>query len=146
PAAFPVAADEPFPKLKGKLPWPVQGRLTGDYGEPRDGGPLKWNGVLVEAERGTPVRAIYHGRVVFAEWLAGLGLLLIVDHGDGFMSLYGHNDALLKEAGDWVAPGEPIAQVGDSGGQARVGLYFEIRRDGEPVNPHQWIAGSASGR
>lgn len=145
-AAFPVTAEEPFPRLKGKLPWPVPGRITGDYGRPRNGGPLRWNGVLLEAERGTPVRAVYHGRVVFAEWLAGLGLLVIVDHGDGFMTLYGHNEAILAEPGDWVTPGEAIGQVGDSGGQAKAGLYFEIRQNGEPVNPHQWIAGSPAPR
>ncbi|HEX6997033.1 MAG TPA: peptidoglycan DD-metalloendopeptidase family protein [Gammaproteobacteria bacterium] len=142
-APFPVNSDEPFPRLKGRLAWPVRGRIAGDYGRPRAGG-LKWNGVLLEAERGAPVRAVYHGRVVFADWLAGLGLLIIVDHGDGFMSLYGHNEALLKEPGDWVAPGEPIARVGDSGGRSGPALYFEIREDGEPVNPHAWMAGDAA--
>ena len=138
-AGFPVDTDEPFAGLKGKLAWPVQGRLTGDFGQSRGAGPVKWNGVLLEASAGTPVRAIYHGRVAFADWLQGLGLLVIVDHGGGYMSLYGHNEALLKESGDWVEPGETIAQVGDSGGQSRAGLYFEIRYNGEPVNPHPWI-------
>jgi septal ring factor EnvC (AmiA/AmiB activator) len=138
-AGFPVDADEPFARLKGKLAWPVQGRLGGDFGQPRGAGPVKWNGVLLEASAGTPVRAVYHGRVAFADWLQGLGLLVIVDHGGGYMSLYGHNGALLKESGDWVEPGEVIAQVGDTGGQARAGLYFEIRFNGEPVNPHPWI-------
>jgi murein hydrolase activator len=118
----------------------VQGKLAGDYGQPRGPGPIKWNGVLLEAAAGTPVRAVYHGRVAFADWLQGLGLLVIVDHGGGYMSLYGHNEALLKESGDWVEPGEAIAQVGDTGGQARAGSYFEIRYNGEPVNPHPWIA------
>jgi septal ring factor EnvC (AmiA/AmiB activator) len=139
-AAFPVDTDEPFAGLKGKLAWPVQGRLAGDYGQPRGTGPVKWNGVLLEASAGTPVRAVYHGRVAFADWLQGLGLLVIVDHGGGYMSLYGHNEALLKDSGDWVEPGEAIAQVGDTGGQSRAGLYFEIRYNGEPVNPHPWIA------
>ena len=139
-AGFPVGTDEPFATLKGKLAWPVQGKLAGDYGQPRGAGPLKWNGVLLEASAGTPVRAIYHGRVAFADWLQGLGLLAIVDHGGGYMSLYGHNEALLKESGDWVEPGELIAQVGDTGGQSRAALYFEIRLNGEPVNPHAWIA------
>ena len=141
-AGFPVDNEAPFARMKGKLPWPVQGRLAGDYGQPRGtGGPVKWTGVLLEATAGAPVRAVYHGRVAFADWLQGLGLLVIVDHGGGYMSLYGHNEALLKESGDWVQPGEAIAQVGDSGGQARPGLYFEIRYNGEPVNPHPWIAG-----
>ncbi len=139
-AGFPVETDEPFASLKGKLTWPVQGRLAGDYGQPRGTGSVKWNGVLLETAAGTPVRAVYHGRVAFADWLQGLGLLVIVDHGGGYMSLYGHNEALLKESGDWVEPGEAIAQVGDTGGQARAGLYSEIRYNGEPVNPHPWIA------
>ena len=139
-AGFPVDTDEPFAKSKGKLAWPVQGRLAGDYGQPRGAGPVKWNGVLLEAAAGTPVRAIHRGRIAFADWLQGLGLLVIVDHGGGYMSLYGHNEALLKESGDWVEPGEPIAQVGDTGGQARPGLYFEIRFNGEPVNPNPWMA------
>jgi septal ring factor EnvC (AmiA/AmiB activator) len=107
---------------------------------------VKWSGVLLEAAAGTPVRAVYHGRVAYADWLPGLGLLMIVDHGGGYMTLYGHNEALLKESGDWVEPGEPIAQVGDTGGQARPGLYFEIRLKGEPVNPHPWIARRAATR
>jgi septal ring factor EnvC (AmiA/AmiB activator) len=139
-AGFPVDSDEPFAKSKGKLAWPVQGRLAGDYGQPRGAGPVKWNGVLLEAAAGTPVRAVHRGRIAFADWLTGLGLLVIVDHGGGYMSLYGHNEALLKESGDWVEPGEPIAQVGDTGGQARPGLYFEIRLNGEPVDPNPWMA------
>jgi septal ring factor EnvC (AmiA/AmiB activator) len=145
-AGFPVETDEPLAKLKGKLAWPVQGRIAGDYGQPRGAGPVKWNGVLLEAPAGTPVRAVFHGRVAFADWLQGLGLLVIVDHGGGYMSLYGHNEALLKESGDWVEPGESIAQVGDSGGQSRPGLYFEIRLNGEPVNPNPWIAKRAAAR
>jgi septal ring factor EnvC (AmiA/AmiB activator) len=138
--SFPVDTDEPFAGSKGKLTWPVQGKLVGDYGQSRESGPVKWNGVLLEAAAGTPVRAVHHGRVAFADWLQGLGLLVIVDHGGGYMSLYGHNEALLKESGDWVDPGETIAQVGDTGGQSRAALYFEIRYNGEPVNPHPWMA------
>jgi murein hydrolase activator len=145
-AGLPVESEQPFGKLKGKLAWPVQGRLAGDYGQPRDGGPVRWSGVLLEAGQGTQVRAVYRGRVAFADWLPGLGLLVVVDHGAGYMSLYGHNEALLKEPGDWVEPGEPIAQVGDTGGRARPGLYFEIRQNGEPVNPHAWIAAKAAAR
>jgi septal ring factor EnvC (AmiA/AmiB activator) len=138
-AGFPVDGEQPFARLKGKLAWPVTGRLAGEFGQPREGGTVKWNGVLIEANQGTPVRAIYRGRVAFADWLPGLGLLLVLDHGGGYMSLYGHNQSLLKEPGDWVSPGETIAQVGDTGGQARPALYFEIRAKGEPVNPHDWI-------
>jgi septal ring factor EnvC (AmiA/AmiB activator) len=139
-AGFPVDTEEPFARSKGKLAWPVQGRIAGDYGQVRGAGPVRWNGVLLEAAAGTPVRAVHRGRVAFADWLQGLGLLVIVDHGGGYMSLYGHNEALLKESGDWVEPGEPIAQVGDTGGQSRPGLYFEIRSNGEPVNPSAWMA------
>jgi len=145
-AGLPVEGDQPFATLKGKLAWPVQGRLAGDFGQPRAGSVVKWNGVLLEAAAGTAVRAVYHGRVAFADWLPGLGLLVIIDHGGGYMSLYGHNEALLKESGDWVQPGETIAQVGDTGGQARPALYFEIRFKGEPVNPHTWITRPITGR
>ncbi len=138
-AGFPVDGEQPFGRLKGKLTWPVMGRLAGEFGQPREGGTVKWNGVLIEANQGAPVRAIYRGRVAFADWLPGLGLLLVLDHGEGYMSLYAHNQSLLKEPGDWVSPGETIAQVGDTGGQARPALYFEIRAKGEPVNPHDWI-------
>jgi murein hydrolase activator len=138
-AGVAVGVDEPFARLKGQLTWPVEGKITADYGRPREGGPLLWNGVVLEAAQGSAVHAVYHGRVAFADWFQGLGLLMIVDHGDGYMSLYGHNAALLKESGDWVEPGEAIAEVGDTGGQARPSLYFEIRVNGQPVNPHQWI-------
>jgi septal ring factor EnvC (AmiA/AmiB activator) len=138
-AGFPEDAELPFASLKGRLAWPVEGGQSRRYGQLRDGGPLRWNGVLLAADAGTPVRAVYRGRVAFSDWLPGLGLLIIVDHGDGYMSLYGHNEALLRESGEWVAPGDSIAQVGDSGGQAQTGLYFEIRHNGEPVDPGQWI-------
>ena len=113
--------------------------MINDYGDARAGDQLKWNGVIMGAPAGTPVRTVYHGRVVYAYWLPGLGLLVIVDHGDAYMSLYGHNETMLKELGDWVAPGEVIAQVGDSGGQSRNALHFEIRRNGEPIDPRPWM-------
>ena len=137
-AEFPAESSQSFPAVRGQLAWPVPGRLVNDFGQPRAGS-LLWNGVLVGAKSGTSVRALYYGRVVFADWLSGMGLLLVIDHGEGYMSLYGHNEALLREAGDWVEPGERIALVGDSGGQGTPGLYFEIRRAGEPLNPHRWI-------
>ena len=136
---YPITSDAPFTELKGGLTWPVAGTLLHDFGQPRAGGGLKWNGVVLAASRGSEVRAVYHGRVVFADWLAGLGLLVIVDHGDGYMTLYGYNETTLKSTGDWVAPGDVIATVGDSGGQARAGLYFEIRQGAKPVNPKAWI-------
>jgi len=138
--SFPRDSEAPFADQKGQLRWPVDGRLAARFGEPRDAaGIVRWQGVLLEAPAGTPVRAIYHGRVVLAEWTRQMGLLIILDHGDGYMSLYGHNAALLREQGDWVKPGDIIAEVGDTGGQLGMGLYFDIRKDGEPVNPAGWI-------
>ncbi len=127
----------PFGELAGKLPWPVQGRAKVNFGARRDGG-LRWNGVLLEAATGTPVRAVHTGRVVYADWLRGYGLMLIVDHGNGFLSLYGHNQSLLRAVGDWVAQGDVLARAGNSGGAGESGLYFEIRQQGRPVNPDRW--------
>ena len=136
---YPITSEEPFSNLKGRLTWPVAGNLVHDFGQPRAGGSVKWNGVVLAAPRGREVRSVYHGRVVFADWLAGMGLLVIVDHGENYMTLYGYNETTLKRAGDWVAPGDVIATVGDSGGQARAALYFEIRQGTQPLNPRQWI-------
>lgn len=123
--------------LQGQLPLPVQGPLTRRFGEAR-GGELRWNGWLIGAAAGAAVRAIAHGRVAYADWLRGYGMLLILDHGDGVMSLYGHNESLLHQVGDWVAAGDEIAIVGQSGG-GEPGLYFELRRDGRPENPNVWL-------
>lgn len=136
---FPVDAKDAFARLRGKLAWPVTGKIVARFGETRAGG-LKWNGVLIATERGTPVRAIYHGRVVYADWLPGLGLLTIIDHGDGYLSLYGHNERLYKAAGERVMAGDVIAAAGDSGGRSRPELYFEIRRAGRPVDPRPWFS------
>jgi len=136
---YPITSEEPFSSFKGRLTWPLAGTLLHDFGQPRAGG-LNWNGVVFAAPRGNEVRAVYHGRVVFADWLAGMGLLVIVDHGEGYMSLYGYNESTLKSAGDWVAPGDVIATVGDSGGQPQTGLYFELRQGTKPVNPRTWVS------
>ena len=136
---YPISSEQPFSEHKGKLTWPVAGTLLHDFGQPRVGGNIKWNGVVLAAPRGREVRAIYHGRVAFADWLAGMGLLVIIDHGDSYMTLYGYNETILKNAGDWVAPGDVIATVGDSGGQSQASLYFELRRGKQPVNPRRWI-------
>ena len=136
---YPITSDAPFTDLKGGLTWPVVGTLLHDFGQARAGGGLKWNGVVLAAPRGREVRAVYHGRVVFADWLAGLGLLVIVDHGEGYMTLYGYNETTLKSAGDWVAPGDVIATVGDSGGRSQSGLYFELRQGAKPIDPRSWI-------
>lgn len=143
---YPISSEEPFSAHKGKLTWPVAGTLLHDFGQPRLGGTIKWNGVVLAAPRGREVRAIYHGRIAFADWLAGMGLLVIVDHGDGYMTLYGYNETILKNTGDWVAPGDVIATVGDSGGQSQAGLYFELRRGKQPVNPRQWVTRRPGGK
>lgn len=128
----------PFADRKGELMLPVSGRVANPFGSLRTDGKLRWNGVFIEAERGTPVSAIHYGRVVFSDWLRGFGLLLIINHGDGYMSLYGHNEVLYRETGDWVTAGETISTVGDTGGQQSAGLYFEIRHAGQPTNPQNW--------
>ncbi len=137
---YPITSEEPFSTFKGKLTWPVAGDVLHDYGTSRGSGPLKWNGVVLAAPRGREVRAVYHGRVIFADWLAGMGLLVVVDHGENFMTLYGYNETVLKSPGDWVAPGDAIATVGDSGGQSQAGLYFEVRQGTRPVNPRLWVS------
>ena len=124
-------------KLKGKLKWPSKGRISRSYGSRKEGY-LTWKGVLLSLPSGRTVKSIHHGKVLFADWLKGYGLVTIVDHGQGYMSLYGHNQALMKSVGDMVEAGEPIALSGQSGGQAQSGVYFEIRYQGKPVNPKTW--------
>lgn len=127
----------PFTDRRGQLPWPAAGELVARFGEPRAAA-QPWDGVLIAAPAGTEVRAIHRGRVAFADWLRGFGLLLILDHGDGYMSLYGHNDGLLKETGEWVEAGEPVSVSGSSGGTADVGVYFAIRHRGHALDPSGW--------
>ncbi|MEX1033351.1 MAG: peptidoglycan DD-metalloendopeptidase family protein [Cellvibrionaceae bacterium] len=131
-------SDAPFAELRGKLPWPAEGQIAHSFGSERVAGKMKWDGVLIRASEGEPVKAIHHGRVVFADYLRGHGLLIIVDHGEGYMSLYAHNQTLKKAVGNWVEAGEVIASVGSSGGQRQAGLYFEIRQHGRPTNPGTW--------
>jgi septal ring factor EnvC (AmiA/AmiB activator) len=129
---------QPFNKLRGQLEWPVKGRRLAAFGGPRGGSDLRWQGVLIGGKAGAPVRAVAGGRVAFADWLRGYGLLLIIDHDDGYMTLYGHNESLYKETGDWVETGEVIAALGNSGGHEREALYFEIRHNGRPADPVRW--------
>jgi len=126
-----------FQALKGRLPWPSKGKLIASFGTSKGAG-LRWDGVVIAGQEGQEVKAVHHGRVAFADWLRGFGLLLIIDHGNGYMSLYGHNQSLFKEAGDWVESGEMIALVGSSGGRLKSGVYFSIRKKGKPVNPKRW--------
>ncbi len=128
----------PFESLKGKLEWPVEGKLLNSFGGTRRGAALKWQGVNIRTSAGNEVRAVHTGKVIFADWFRNLGLLMILDHGEEYMSLYGHNQNLLKKPGDWVLAGETIALAGDSGGQDAPGVYFEIRHRGKPLNPALW--------
>jgi septal ring factor EnvC (AmiA/AmiB activator) len=128
-----------FAKRKGSLPWPVDGRVRNAFGQPRPEGRLVWHGLLLAADEGTSVRSVHSGRVVFANWLRGFGLLTIVDHGSGYMTLYGQADTLLKKVGDWVESGEEIARAGRSGGVDVAGLYFEIRHEGQALDPISWL-------
>lgn len=129
----------PFASMRGKLPWPVAGKLSQSYGSRRTQG-MTWSGWVIDASEGAPVQSVHRGRVVFSDYLRGHGLMIIVDHGGGFLSLYAHNQRLLKEDGDWVQAGEKIALAGNTGGLASSALYFEIRHNGKPQDPKSWIS------
>jgi septal ring factor EnvC (AmiA/AmiB activator) len=135
----PFRADRPFSQLKGSLRLPVAGELMNRFGAPREDGGVSWKGLFIRAAEGAAVKAIAAGQVVFAEWLRGFGNLIIVDHGEGYMSLYSNNESLYKQVGDRVQPGDAIAAVGNSGGQPDTGLYFEMRHQSRPVNPLLWV-------
>lgn len=130
---------QPFERMRGSLPWPVQGRILAAFGSRQGQGPVS-RGVVLQASEGAEVKAIHGGRVVFADWMRGYGFMLILDHQDGFLSIYGHNQRLQRQMGDWVNAGDVIATAGASGGQSRSALYFEIRRQGQPVDPVGWMA------
>jgi septal ring factor EnvC (AmiA/AmiB activator) len=127
-----------FAELKGRLALPVRGDLTNRFGAPRESGGTTWKGLFIAARAGVEVRAVAAGRVVFADWMRGFGNLLIIDHGDAYLSLYGNNESLFKQVGDLIHGGEPVAAVGNSGGNPDSGLYFEIRHQGKPVDPLSW--------
>lgn len=129
-----------FIAAKGTLPMPVEGKIIHAYGAQRAEGRLRWHGIDIRAKEGTPVRAVYQGRVIFADWLRGFGLLTILDHGSGYMTLYGHADILNKNVGDWVESGEQLAGAGNSGGAQTSGIYFEVRHKGQTADPISWVA------
>ena len=131
---------QPFASLRNKLPWPVEGKVLSRYGERYADGKLRRNGLLIGTGDEAEIRAIHYGRVVFANWLRGFGLITIIDHGDGYMTLYGHSSSLFTSPGDWVVAGEPIAQAGRTGGTDSPALYFEVRHNGKPDNPGRWLA------
>lgn len=131
-----------FSEAKGKLAWPIQGHVRNLFGTNRNNSvaSLKWQGVIIESELGQDILAIADGQIAFADWMPHYGLLIILDHGNGYMSLYGHNQSLYKSVGEWVEQGELIAKLGDSGGQDSPGLYFEIRHNSKPLNPTAWCS------
>jgi murein hydrolase activator len=135
PAPFGVS----FAQLRGRMGFPVRGELIGRFGAPRADGGTKWRGVFIRARWRRGCHRVAPGEVVFSDWLRGYGNLIIVDHGDDYLTIYGNNDALFKVVGDRIGGGTPIASVGASGGGQESGLYFEIRHKGEPVDPMQWI-------
>lgn len=135
-----------FVRLKGRLPWPVAGRIIQRFGAPLADGRLRAQGDLIAAPLGTPVHAISYGRVVFSDWLPHFGLLVIVDHGEGYMSIYAHNQSVYVKVGDWVQMGETIATLGDSGGQSEPALYFEIRHLKAALSPGEWCRSSRPGK
>nr|WP_010133116.1 peptidoglycan DD-metalloendopeptidase family protein [Microbulbifer agarilyticus] len=130
----------PFAKQRGRMQWPTKGRRANAFGQRRANG-ITWTGVTLRANEGNPVRAIHRGRVVFSDYLRGQGMLIILDHGDGYMSLYGQNQSLTRAVGEWVERGDTIAKVGNTGGASQSGLYFEIRRNGKPQDPTAWCRG-----
>lgn len=134
-----AAGDTLFERLKGRLLMPVKGELVGRFGSPRSDSGMSWRGLFIQAPAGREVKAVAAGRVVFADWLRGFGNLLILDHGDGFMSLYGNNEALLGRLGEAVTGGDTVATVGSSGGNTTSGLYFELRHQGRPFDPLGWL-------
>ena len=139
------AAIREFARLKGNLPWPVKGILTARFGSSRNAGRLKWKGVVINTSTGNEIHAIADGQVVFADWLRGFGMMLIIDHGNGYMSLYGHNQQLHARLGDRVRANTVIATAGNSGGQQTSKLYFEIRHNGVPQNPAKWCKSLPTG-
>ena len=135
----PMASDGSFARQRGNLRLPVRGSVSGRFGSPRDGGGT-WRGLFIKAGTGSDVKAIANGRVVFSEWMRGFGNLLIVDHGDAYLSIYGNNDSLLKQVGQSVKGGDTVATVGNSGGNPESGLYFELRHQGQPIDPMKWAS------
>lgn len=138
---FNVDPVKPFGSMKGKLELPLDAKIVAHFGEIQQPSGLRWQGLLMAAPQDKPINAVFNGRVIFADRFRGFGLLLILDHGDGYMSLYSHNKLLFKQLGDWVNSGELIASVGNSGGLAKPGLYFEIRHNGVPEDPLLWCKG-----
>ena len=139
---FPALQKQGFARAQGKLPWPMPGRVLANFGELRAGGPLKWEGMLIGAPAGTQVRALFHGRVIYADFLFGMGLMVILDHGDGYSSIYGHNEQLYCKVGDTVAPGDLLGVLAEQAGAQntdRGELHLEIRKGKQALDPRKWL-------
>jgi septal ring factor EnvC (AmiA/AmiB activator) len=141
-ADVPVEAEggaKPFPEMRGKMNWPLRGELLARYGDAKSGGHLQWKGWWIAAPEGAPVRASARGRVAYVGWLSSYGLIVVLQHDKGYFTLYGHNSAVSKTAGEWVSAGDIIAQAGNTGGYEQTGLYFEVRKGTEPMDPKDWL-------
>jgi murein hydrolase activator len=139
---FPTLPTQGFARTQGKLPWPVNGKVIAGFGQSRGGGSLRWEGILIGAEPGTQVRALFHGRVVYADHLYGMGLMVMIDHGDGFSSIYGHQEQLFRKVGDSVAPGDVLGVLADqtrAQGEPRGELHLEIRKGKQALDPRKWL-------
>ncbi|MGB0361171.1 MAG: murein hydrolase activator EnvC family protein, partial [Endozoicomonas sp.] len=134
-----ATSGESFTSRKGKMLWPVDGRVLYRFNDQNPSTRMRWQGTFIAAETGSQVNAVHDGRVIFSDWLSSYGLLVILDHGDNFLTLYAHNDAILRQEGETVLAGEPIAMSGQSGGQTNEGVYFEVRQNGKPQNPNKWL-------
>lgn len=132
----------PFARLKGRLSWPLHGKLLARYGQPKASG-LKWNGLWIAAIEGEPVKAVARGRVAYVGWMHRYGLIVVLEHEGGYYSLYGHNQSVSVTVGDWAQTGDVIARAGASGGHERSGLYFELRKGTEAINPQPWFRGKS---
>jgi len=135
----PEGNEKSFPEMRGKMAWPLRGDLLARYGDSKAGGRLQWKGWWIKADEGEPVHASSRGRVAYVGWLSSYGLIVVLQHEKGFFTLYGHNSAVTKTAGEWVAAGDVIAKAGNTGGYEQPGLYFEVRRGTEPMDPKDWL-------
>ncbi len=136
----PEGGSKSFPEMRGKMAWPLRGDLLARYGEPKAGGHLQWKGMWIAAPEGAPVRASSRGRVAYVGWLTSYGLIVVLQHEKGFFTLYGHNSAVTRTAGEWVAAGDVIAKAGNTGGYEQPGLYFEVRKGADPMDPKDWLS------
>ncbi len=135
----PSGGNKSFPQMRGKMAWPLRGDLLARYGEPKAGGRLQWKGLWIAAAEGAPVRASSRGRVAYVGWLSSYGLIVVLQHEKGYFTLYGHNSAVTRTAGEWVDAGDVIAKAGNTGGYEQPGVYFEVRRGADPMDPKDWL-------